>query len=71
MSKEYRFISLITTKDGRLSKGKSYYGKFRYSTIWVSSKITKTKWRIEVTDNYGDKMTFDIGVFAGGDSGLW
>lgn len=48
-----------------------YYGKFRYNANWVGSRITKTKWRIEVTDNYGHKMTFDIGVFASCDCEFW
>ena len=71
MSKEYRFTSLVTTSNGRLSKGKMYYGKFRYNTNWAGSRFSKTKWRIEVTDNFGKRMTFDIGVFASGDCELW
>ena len=70
MSKEYRFTSLVTTKDGRLSKGKTYYGNFRYNPKWIYSRIANTKWRIEVVDNYGRRMTFDIGVFATSDCEL-
>lgn len=70
-NEKLRFTSNITTADGRLSCGKTYEGKFRYSDKWKISKIAKTQWRIEVVDNYGSKMTFDVGAFRSGDSVFW
>lgn len=52
-----KFKAIISTEDGRLTKGLVYYGGF--VTITNSNSL-----RIVVHDNKGEWMTFDPKVFV-------
>jgi hypothetical protein len=59
-----KFISLVTTEDGRLQKGWTYMGGFVWKTEFIGhSGIVTGGLRIVVFDGRGEWMTFDPKVF--------